>query len=127
MKQVRYTKDFIINAGEYTYGIPTVLRYENNAKLFIGKFCSIADGVVIFLGGEHRTDWITTYPFSMLWEEAREIKDHPSTKGDVIIENDVWIGRYATILSGVTIGSGACIGAKSFISCDVPPYSVFVG
>ncbi|OWK47368.1 hypothetical protein FRUB_01067 [Fimbriiglobus ruber] len=33
------------------------------------------------------------------------------SKGDITIGNDVWIGAFATILSGVTIGDGAVIGA----------------
>ena len=45
----------------------------------------------------------------------------------VIIENDVWIGRGATILSGIKIGTGAVIGANAVVSKDVPPYAIAVG
>ena len=97
--------------------------------LKIGKFCSIANDVQIFLGGNHRIDWITTYPFSVLnsWPEAKDIKGHPCTKGDVIIGNDVWIGRKTLILSGVTIGDGAIVGARSVVTKDVAPYSIVAG
>ena len=40
---------------------------NNNAKLIVGNFCSIADNVVIYLGGNHRTDWVTTYPFGYIY------------------------------------------------------------
>lgn len=48
-------------------------------------------------------------------------------KGDIVIGNDVWIGYEATILSGITIGDGAIIGAKSVVTKDVPAYSVVGG
>ena len=78
----------------------------------IGKFCSLAEEVVFILGGEHRADWITTYPFNALFDEGAHITGHPSSKGDIVVGNDVWIGYQSCILSGVTIGNGAIIGAK---------------
>ena len=48
-------------------------------------------------------------------------------KGDIIIGNDVWIGYEAVILSGVTIGDGAVIGARTVVTRDVPPYTVVGG
>ena len=104
-----------------------VLSWGEGAKLRVGKFCSIADGVTILLGGNHRTDWITTYPFNVLWPEAKEIHGHPMTHGDVIIENDVWIGLDAVILSGVRIGNGGVIGARSVVTRDVDAYSIVAG
>ncbi|MFH1021256.1 MAG: DapH/DapD/GlmU-related protein [Pseudomonadota bacterium] len=113
--------------GRGTYGSPGILSWNEGAALRIGAFCSIADGVQIFLGGEHRLDWVSTYPFSVLWEKGKQISGHPDTKGDVIIGNDVWIGREAVILSGVTIGDGAVIGARAVITKDVPPYAIVAG
>ena len=46
---------------------------------------------------------------------------------DITIENDVWIGRGATILPGVNIGNGAVIGAMSVVAKNVPPYAIAVG
>ena len=79
------------------------------------------------LGGEHRLDWVTTYPFSALFEKARRFRGHPRGKGDIIIGNDVWIGKDALILSRVTIGSGAAIGARSVVTKDVRPYAIVAG
>ena len=107
-----------------------ILEWGEGAKLQVGQFCSIAAGVKIILGGNHRVDWVTTYPFSHFreaWPGAAGIPGHPATRGDVIIGNDVWIGFGATILSGVSIGDGAVIGAQAVVSRAVPPYGIAVG
>lgn len=136
-KTVTYTKNFLessiykdfVECGEYTYGQPRILHWGEPAKLIIGKYCSIASEVCIFLGGNHRTDWVTTYPFTALpdWPAAKDISGHPATKGNVVIGNDVWIGFNATILSGVTIGDGAVIGANAVVTKAVSPYSIVAG
>lgn len=113
--------------GDYTYGVPQVFDWKCGAQLFIGKYCSISTEVKIFLGGEHRMDWISTYPFSEFFEEAAQITGHPHSKGDVRVGNDVWVAHGATILSGVTVGDGAVIGAHSVVTKDVPPYAVVAG
>jgi len=115
--------------GDHTYGSVSILE-PRMANVKIGKFCSIAGGVTIILGN-HRTDTVTTYPFSSLkqyWPGARRdaIEDH-STNGDVVIGNDVWIGRAVTIMSGVKIGDGSVIAANSLVNKDVEPYSIVAG
>jgi acetyltransferase-like isoleucine patch superfamily enzyme len=113
--------------GRGTYGSPQVLSWRDGTALEIGSFCSISDSVTIMLGGEHRTDWVTTYPFSQLYPEAEGFKGHPHTKGDVLIGNDVWIGYGALILSGVRIGNGAVVAARSVVRTNVEPYSIVAG
>ena len=129
-----YTKDILKDSsydiGEFTYGHPLVLDFGEGSTLIVRKYCSIADNVTIFLGGNHRIDWITTYPFNVLHEKfpnAAGLKGHPSTKGNVIIENDVWIGYGSAILSGVRINNGAVIGAGSVVTKDIPPYEMWAG
>ena len=126
-----YYKDRKFIIGDYTYGKPDVIFENENANLVIGKFCSIAEKVCIFLGGNHRTEWITTYPFSSIpkeeFESFRHITGHPTTKGDVVIGNDVWIGANSVVLPGVQIGNHSVIGAGSIITKNIPPYSVAVG
>jgi NDP-sugar pyrophosphorylase family protein len=63
----------------------------------------------------------------MKWQSAGHIKGHPKTKGDVIIGNDVWIGAEAIIMSGVNIGDGAVIGARTVVTKDVPAYAISAG
>ena len=132
--QYFYTKDIFREKkyfiGEYTYGHPKILFENNDSNLIIGKFCSIADNVTIFLGGNHRTDWITTYPFNILnddFPKAKKISGHPSSKGDVVIGNDVWIGRNVIILSGIKIGDGAVIAAGSVVTKHVGCYEIWGG
>jgi acetyltransferase-like isoleucine patch superfamily enzyme len=116
-----YAQDEI---GDYTYGAPTVVRGCGHLK--IGKFCSIGGGTVIVLGGEHRSDWVTTYPFYELFP-AFESYSSQVTEGDVTIGSDVWIGRNVLILSGVTVCDGAVIGGGSVVTKDVLPYSIVGG
>jgi acetyltransferase-like isoleucine patch superfamily enzyme len=117
--------------GRYTYGHDAIrVIAPTEAKLKLGSFCSVASGVTVFAGGDHRTDWITTFPFGN--HVKREFPTfngvgHPKTRGDVVIGNDVWIGTGATILSGVKIGDGAVVGAGAHVVRDVPPYCVVGG
>lgn len=113
--------------GEFTYGHPRVVRVDDKTNLIIGKYCSIAAEVTILLGGEHRTDWVTTYPFNVLFPEANKYSGHPASKGDIVIGNDVWIGREVLILSGVCLGNGAVIAAGSVVTKSVDPYTIVGG
>lgn len=134
---LHYTKDLREMAGytvgDYTYGYPHVypFRGRGGGNLTIGKFCQIADGAEIMLGGEHHKERATGYPLEFL-PPVGGINmvynpEHATTKGDVIIGNDVWIGHGALILSGVTIGDGAVIGARAVVTHDVKPYWIVVG
>lgn len=116
--------------AEHTYGEAIVLSWKDSCQLDIGDYCSIADGTVFVLGGNHRTDWVTTYPFPVFphqWPTARHICGHPTTKGDIRVGSDVWIGYGAMVLSGVKIGNGAVIGAGSVVTHDVPDYAIVAG
>lgn len=133
-----------IIVGDYTYYDDSVAPTEfekNNVlfnypefgdKLIIGKFCSIASGTKFIMGSaNHRLGSVTTYPFNVFggsWQE--NTPDHMSQlpfKGDIVIGNDVWIGRESIIMPGVKIGDGAIIAAYSVVTKDVEPYSVIGG
>lgn len=47
--------------------------------------------------------------------------------GEIVIEDDVWIGFNATILKGVRIGEGAIVGACSTVTRNVAPHTVVAG
>ena len=114
--------------GKYTYGDPLV--QGDGANLIVGNFTSMAGGITIYVGHNHNTNWVTTYPFGHINNHIFNNfngEGHPSTKGDVIIGNDVWIGWNATIMSGITIGDGAVIAANSHVVKNVEPYTLVGG
>ena len=119
----------IVTVGDFTYAWkPRIKSWGEGAKCYIGAYCSIAGNVQIFLGGDHRTDWITTYPFAeQMPDQFPEIKGSPKSNGDVIIGNDVWIGNDAKIMSGVHIGDGAVIAGSAVVTHDVDPYAIVGG
>jgi acetyltransferase-like isoleucine patch superfamily enzyme len=120
-----------VRIGRFTYGYEklAVRQWDEGAALHIGSFCSISTNVTVFLGGNHRTDWISTYPFGHIYEDqlGPPVAGHPATRGDVRIGHDVWIAHGVTILSGVTIGDGAVLGATATVTRDVQPYEIVAG
>lgn len=113
--------------GRGTYGPALVRSFTDSGSVTIGSYCSFAQGVEIWRGGNHRMDWVTTYPFTIIDKRWSHIDGGSKSKGNVVIGSDVWFGRDALVLSGVTIGHGAVIGARAVVGRDVPPYSVVVG
>jgi acetyltransferase-like isoleucine patch superfamily enzyme len=119
----------LLTVGRFTYGVPTVITFGlAPPRLDIGAFCSIADEVEIMLDGNHRSDWISTYPFRVQLRTPGAHEDgHPASRGPVTIGNDAWLARGALILSGVTIGHGAVVAARAVVTRDVDPYSIVAG
>jgi len=115
-----------ISFGRFTsvFGGGTVLS-SILSKITIGSFCSIGQNVNI-QDSSHRIDKISSY-FMGRNLFGNEITNDVTTKGDIVIEDDVWIGSNSVILSGVTIGRGSIIGAGSVVTKDIPPYSIAVG
>ncbi len=148
-RQTVYLKNVIknpnIHIGEYTiYNdfVKDPTQFEQNNVLYhypinrdqliIGKFCSIACGAkFLFTSANHSLSSLSTYPFPIFFEEwgleKKNVTDAWEQKGDIVIGNDVWIGYEAVILSGVTIGDGAIIGARSVVTKDVAPYTIVGG
>jgi len=139
-----FLKNFItrpnIVVGDYTYYDDPrgPAHFESNVlyhfeftgdRLRIGKFCSIATDVrFIMNGGNHPTDWLTTYPFPIFghgWEAA--MPPAWPTRGDTVVENDVWFGYGALIMPGVHIGNGAIIATAAVVTKNVPPYAIVGG
>jgi acetyltransferase-like isoleucine patch superfamily enzyme len=49
------------------------------------------------------------------------------SRGDIVLEDDVWLGANVVITDGVTIGQGAIIGAGAVVTKDIPPYAIAGG
>ena len=118
--------------GTYFDRNVNIISWSDQYQIRLGKYNSIGRDCNFFLHANHRVDWITTS--SQLWGPVdQETSDlhmkmgHPSCKGDIIIENDVWIGANSTIMSGVRIGNGCVVGAGSTVAKDIPPYSIVAG
>ncbi len=129
-----------VKVGRFTYGYQNHC-YENSLLKEIGAFTSINESVRI---GEvnHPLHCITTHP--ILYMSQNKVIGYEGIPGilnedeiidiyglqsndKVMIGNDVWIGAYAIVLPGVTVGDGAVIGAGAVVTKDVPPYSIVVG
>lgn len=128
--EIKSSKNLI--AGRYSF-------YKKNFKIKghnyvnIGSFCSFGENIT-FITENHDTNYASTQGFIYRFLLN---KDHPGeeqvqksserTKGPINIGNDVWIGDGVIILSGVSVGDGACIAAGSIVTKDVKPYSVVAG
>jgi acetyltransferase-like isoleucine patch superfamily enzyme len=116
--------------GDHSYGTINLLYWmePGNYRIYIGKYCSIADRVEAFLGGYHRPEWVTTYPFPA-YPIGKDVADrkHCVARGDVVVGHDVWLGSRVTLMSGVRVGDGAVVGACAVVTKDVPPYAVVAG
>ena len=104
----------------------------NRDRLVIGRFCSIACGAkFLFTSANHAMKSLSTYPFPIFFEEwglnSADVASAWDNRGDIVIGSDVWIGYEAAVLSGVTIGDGAIIGARAVVTKDVPPYTIVGG
>ena len=118
--------------GTYYDGNVNIISWSDDYHIDLGKYNSIGRDCSFFLHANHRVDWLTTSS-QLLGPVNKDIENmmfdmgHPSCKGNIIIENDVWIGAKSTIMSGVKIGNGAVIGATATVTKDVPPYAIVVG
>ena len=118
----------LLEVGRYTYGRPIIDVYKNSErKVTIESFCSISKNVRIITGGIHPANWVSTFPIRDFVGVDIPYDGMPTSKGEVIIGHDVWIGTGVTILSGITIGTGSIIAACTVVTKDIPPYSIVAG
>jgi acetyltransferase-like isoleucine patch superfamily enzyme len=108
--------------GRFTYGNVAFLLYTPHDRITVGSFTSFGPETIVFASGEHSTRSVTAYPLRGVMRNESDV-----IPGSVVIGNDVWIGARTIVLSGVTIGDGAVIGAGSLVTEDVAPYTVVVG
>jgi len=118
-----------LTMGRCSYGDPLVATFPGDtACVRVGAFSSIGPDVILMDGGDHRVDWISTFPFRAVLDLPGAYQDgHPLSHGDIEIGNDVWIGRGARVRSGVSIGDGAVIGGYAVVTRDVRPYAIVAG
>ena len=118
--------------GTYFDRHVNIISWSEDYQIRLGRYNSIGRECNFFLHANHRPDWVTTSS-QLLGPVTDEIArmhmdmGHPSCKGDIIIQNDVWIGAKSTIMSGVKISNGSIVGAGSVVTKDVPPYAIVAG
>lgn len=115
--------------GSHSYIAPHVHYYEGDTcRVTIGDWSALAAEVEILPGGNHRVDTVASFPIRRRFGlPGYENAGEPWSKGDVIVGCDVWIGRGARILGGVTIGHGAVVAAWSTVTHDIEPYAIVAG
>ena len=99
------------------YGISII--NAKHEKVTIKKYSVIAPQCTIVTNSHRATVGV---PQFILGESHVNDKS-----GDVVIEEDVWVGANSTILAGVSIGRGATIGACALVTKDIPPYALSIG
>lgn len=114
-----------IIVGKASYGKIAIISFNTLSKLKIGNFCSIAQEVKFILDAEHNIFTFSSYPFKCKYIMTETFE--ALSKGDIVLDDDVWIGYGATILSGVHIGQGAVVAAGSIVTKNVPPYAIVGG
>lgn len=104
----------------------------NNSTIIdaeIGKFCSIADNVIIG-GGSHPVTWVSTSPVfhkgKNILGKNFSIHEYKAFERTTI-GNDVWIGSDCLIKSGIQISNGAIIGMGAVVTKNVGPYEIWGG
>lgn len=119
----------ILECGSWSYLVgSTITRYSIPLeKIVIGKFCSIAQNVRFIGANNHHYDWITSYPLELLISIENNFHLHEDQPRNTSIGNDVWIGENATIMPGVHLSDGCCIGTDSLITKSTEPYGVYGG
>lgn len=97
-----------------------IILSGKRGKVIFKKNSGASYGLRISTGNHAR---IVGVPYRCI----RESNKPDGFDGDVVIEEDVWIGMNVVITCGVTIGRGANIGAGSVVRDNIPPYSVVIG
>jgi virginiamycin A acetyltransferase len=117
----------IVKVGNSSYGVLNIQCHFDQKKelIFIGNYVSIATGVLFLLGENHQTKTYSTFPLYSILKEKSALDS--INNGPIIVEDEVWIGTNALILSGVTIGKGAIIAAGAVVTKDVLPYTIVGG
>jgi acetyltransferase-like isoleucine patch superfamily enzyme len=117
----RYTILELIQGGEITIGRNTHIQARCNLTAALGGI-HIGDNVQIAPN-------CAFYPYQHGFSDpATPIARQPITsKGDIIIEDDAWLGVGVIVMDNVTIGRGAVIGAGAVVTKDIPPLAIAVG
>lgn len=99
----------------------------SSESIQIGRCVIISNHIHIYDNNNHPVSPVARHAMCMGGFEGDPWKWKHAESAPIVIEDDVWIGEYAAILKGVTIGKGAIVAAHSVVTKDVPPYTVVAG
>lgn len=107
-----------------------IVQYDadDGEPLKVGNYSAMNRQATIFLGGNHHLDWVgvlnAEWPGGVVGGAA---KGAPTSRGQVVIGSDVFVGYEALIMSGVHIGDGAAVAAGAVVMRNVQPYEIVGG
>lgn len=122
-------EEIIRRGGEFMELIHETARIYQNAKLgkgnFVGAFSVIGNDAVV-------GDYNMIQSYTVIGHDARignwnRIDTHVTCVGGIVIEDEVNIHTGAVISHNVTVGSGAHVGALSFVIRKVKPGTTVCG
>ena len=105
---------------KYSRIMPQCIIMASGGKFVLKKFCSCSLRLTVVTSNHRQTVGIPNFFNNSL--HINEIN-----KGDVIVDEDSWLGINVTLLPGAHIGRGSVVGANSLINKEFPPYAVIVG
>jgi|GEM_PF-931445 len=125
----RHLADGTLVMGNMSYYAPNVVKYQGDTgRVIIGNFASVAPDADFYVGGLHRTEWVSQYGLRTMLDLPGAHEDgFTHGRGDIVVGSDTWVTNGCTVMSGVTIGDGAVVGTKAVVARDVRPYAIVVG
>jgi acetyltransferase-like isoleucine patch superfamily enzyme len=108
----------------------TKLLVKGTGTLRIGEGTRINGTHIAVSGNVVIGKFVRIAPYTLILDsDFHDLQDHTAEgkKGNIVIEDHVWVASRATILKGVTIGEGSVIAAGAVVTKDVPPYCVAAG
>jgi acetyltransferase-like isoleucine patch superfamily enzyme len=127
--------DGILKIGDHSFIGSSAYLHSSNAKLIIGENCFIGRGTTIVaqesiligadgLIGEYVTIRDQNH---IIADKQRPYNQQGNSHRPIAIHNNVWLGAKSTILQGVTIETGAVVGANSVVNRSVPAGAIVAG
>ena len=95
--------------------------------LRLGRYSGMHWSATVAQDGEHHTDWVSQFGGYVVDGQFVRAPGADFSQGPVVIGNDVWIAFEALIMSGVTIGDGATVGARAVVRRSVEPFEIVGG
>jgi acetyltransferase-like isoleucine patch superfamily enzyme len=125
----RHIADGTLVMGNMSYYAPKIVKYKGDTgRVIVGNFASVAYDAEFYVGGLHRTEWVSLYGLRAMLELPGAHEDgFTHGRGDIVVGSDTWVTNGCTVMSGVTIGDGAVVGTKAVVAKDVRPYAIVVG